>query len=285
MFSGCVVGLANGVAAGWANMGALLLSCSCHKFNFPYIPEPTYIHSLAPLVSCSCNLSTSNSYYGLGQDLPSGDYRDSKRSVKNEKHNFLPVLLNGLTTGVWCESSSCGYNCCKFWVGELFLKANGRGEVRNQRKTVGAVGGADSSWVAVCAAWAHQLPVGRRSMMCAFSVFVQAASGLTFGVVPFVSKRSLGVIAGMTGSGGTVGAVVAQLLLFTGSGFSRQTSISLMGLMIIFCTLPVTLIYFPQWGGMFCGPSSDSNPTDEDVDQDSNVFHITHHVSYFMLQP
>uniref|UniRef100_A0A2P2LJT0 Nitrate transporter n=2 Tax=Rhizophora mucronata TaxID=61149 RepID=A0A2P2LJT0_RHIMU len=102
--------------------------------------------------------------------------------------------------------------------------------------------------------------------MCAFSVFVQAASGLTFGVVPFVSKRSLGVIAGMTGCGGTVGAVVTQLLLFSGSRFSRQTSISLMGFMIILCTLPVSLLYFPQSGGMFCGPSCNRNWANEDTD-------------------
>lgn len=76
--------------------------------------------------------------------------------------------------------------------------------------------------------------------------------------------RSLGVISGMTGSGGTVGAVVTQILLLSGSKFSKQTSISLMGLMMIVCTLPVSLIYFPQWGGMFCGPSLDpSEPAGE----------------------
>ena len=76
--------------------------------------------------------------------------------------------------------------------------------------------------------------------------------------------RSLGVISGMTGSGGTVGAVVTQLLLFSGSKFSKQTSISLMGMMMIVCTLPITLIYFPQWGGMLCGPSFDPENAIED---------------------
>lgn len=63
------------------------------------------------------------------------------------------------------------------------------------------------------------------------------------------------MVSGITGSGGTVGAVITQLLLFSGSKFSKQTGISLMGIMMIVCTLPISLIYFPQSGGMFCGPS------------------------------
>jgi NNP family nitrate/nitrite transporter-like MFS transporter len=66
----------------------------------------------------------------------------------------------------------------------------------------------------------------------------------------------------MTGSGGTVGAVVTQLLLFSGSKYSKQTSISLMGIMMLICTLPITLIYFPRWGGILCGPSFDPHEAD-----------------------
>ena len=66
----------------------------------------------------------------------------------------------------------------------------------------------------------------------------------------------------MTGSGGTVGAVVTQVLLFSGDNVRKQRSISLMGLMTFVASLSVTLIYFPRWGGIFCGPSSSSTSDD-----------------------
>lgn len=76
--------------------------------------------------------------------------------------------------------------------------------------------------------------------------------------------RSLGLISGMTGGGGNVGAVLTQLLFFKGSKYSKEKGLTLMGIMIICCTLPLGLIYFPQWGGMFCGPSSKNIVTEED---------------------
>ncbi|XP_064990863.1 high affinity nitrate transporter 2.5-like [Musa acuminata AAA Group] len=106
------------------------------------------------------------------------------------------------------------------------------------------------------------------AVMCCFAFFAQAASGLTYGVVPFVSKRSLGVISGLTGSGGALGGVVIQLLFFSGTKYSKETGISLMGVMVLVCTLPVSLIYFPQWGGMFCGSSTSE---DDDPEEDYHL--------------
>lgn len=68
----------------------------------------------------------------------------------------------------------------------------------------------------------------------------------------------------MTGGGGNVGAVLTQLIFFKGSRYSKETGITLMGVMIVACTVPVIFMYFPQWGGMFCGPSSGKHATEED---------------------
>jgi NNP family nitrate/nitrite transporter-like MFS transporter len=44
-------------------------------------------------------------------------------------------------------------------------------------------------------------------VMVVFSLFVQAAEGSTFGIVPYVDPPSTGSISGIVGAGGNVGAV------------------------------------------------------------------------------
>lgn len=307
MFSSNVVGLANGVAAGWANMGSgvtqLVMPFLYNSLiNYCEIP-PFTAWRVVFIVPATFQAITAIMVLVYGQDFPSGNYKKSRtQSTKpTQKDNLLTILLHGLRNyRGWILALTYGFsfgvelttdniiaqyfydrfevnlqlagtiaacfgmtNCFSRPIGGMVSDAMG--------KRFGMRGRLWGLWVVQTVAGLLCVLLGRINtlwgsiiVMCCFSVFVQAASGLTFGVVPFVSQRSLGVISGMTGSGGTVGAVVTQLLLFSGSKFSKQTSISLMGIMMLVCTLPVTLIYFPQSGGMLCGPSFNPNKANED---------------------
>merc|ERR1719231_1242315 len=61
----------------------------------------------------------------------------------------------------------------------------------------------------------HQGAAGM-SVLCMilFSLCVQAAEGLHYGIVPYVSRPALGIVSGMVGAGGNLGSVIALRSFF-----------------------------------------------------------------------
>jgi len=99
-------------------------------------------------------------------------------------------------------------------------------------------------------------------LMVVFSGFVQAAEGACYGVVPFVSRRALGIVSGIVGAGGNLGSVVTIAMFFKGQ-YDTQDGILYMGFMIVAVTVVfAALINFPMWGSMFTGPKG--GVTEED---------------------
>jgi len=87
------------------------------------------------------------------------------------------------------------------------------------------------------------------AIMILFSLFVQAAEGASYGVVPFISVEALGVVSGMIGADGNLGAVINTSLWFRGH-FETDTGIVYMGIYIIAVTSLCFFLYFPESGGM-----------------------------------
>ncbi|KAL6521783.1 hypothetical protein OROGR_018352 [Orobanche gracilis] len=289
MFAGDVVGKANGVSAGWAAVGTgvtQLVMPLIYSFlvNFVNLTSST-AWRVAFAVPVVFQITTALAILAYGQDLPDGKYRRTRKpSQKKSDESALAILLRGfknyrgwilgLTYG-FCfgvelttdniiaqyfyqrfdlDMAAAGAIAASFGFANIVTRPAGGVISDVVGRRYGMRGRVWSLWAAQTTAGFVCYSLGRVNslwgsvlVMCCFSLFVQAASGLTFGVVPFVSRRSLGVISGVTGCGGTIGAVVTQM--------STQTSISIMGIMMVFCTLPLTLLYFPGSGGMFCGPS------------------------------
>jgi NNP family nitrate/nitrite transporter-like MFS transporter len=238
----------------------------------------------------------------LGKDLPDGDFSQLKKTGEKHKDNFAQVFYHAITNyRGWILALTYGYCfgveltvdniiaqyfydrfdvnlhtagmiAASFGLANLFSRPGGGMLSDFVAKRFGMRGRLWVLWIVQILGGLFCILLGKVGSLSAsivvlliFSVFVQAACGLTFGVVPFVSRRSLGIISGMTGGGGNVGAVLTQVIFFRGTRYSTETGITLMGVMIICCTLPILLIYFPQWGGMLCGPSSSvgNNPEEE----------------------
>ncbi|CAN1775885.1 High affinity nitrate transporter 2.4 [Linum perenne] len=223
---GSIVGVVNGTAAGWGNMGGgvtqlvmplvfeVIKRCGATPFSAWRIAfyVPGMLHVVMGILVLS-----------LGQDLPDGNLGvlQKKGDVHKEVvwyaitnyRTWIFFLLYGMSLGVELTTDNV--------IAEYFF---------DKSETL----------------------LSSVVFMILFSLGAQSACGATFGVIPFISRRSLGVISGLTGAGGNFGSGLTQYLFFTRSAeMSTAEGITLMGVMIVACTLPVAAVHFPQWGSMF----------------------------------
>lgn len=294
MFSPNVVGLANATAGGWGNLGGgvtqLLMP---YLFNgFHNIYPACVAWRVAYYIPGSFQVIIAMLVLMFGQDLPDGNYEDLVKSGEKDKAKSHREFIAGISNyRTWCllltygycfgveltldnqlaeyfhdnfnlEQGISGIYASLFGLANIFARALGGFVSDLSAKYFGMRGRLWSLWivqtlagiVCIVIGLLHTSLAGTMVALVIFSVLIPMSCGATYGVVPFVSRRSLGVVSGFVGAGGNAGAAITQAIFFTPQNLPVYDGFKWMGIMVIGMTLFVIPVWFPMWGSMFTKP-------------------------------
>lgn len=240
----------------------------------------------------------------FGQDKPEGNVADLKKSgeLKIGKDEAWKIYFYGLTNyRTWCLTFLYGFSfgvelvvdnmLAEYFFDQFGLSLTSAGLIASYSGLMNvcsrALGGILSDFVArsygmrgrlwifwliqtasggVCLAMSYESHhLGRSTAtMVIFSFLTQMACGLTFGVTPFVSRRSLGVVSGLVGAGGNGISALMTYCYFTLDTSPERYVHGLykLGITVMCATLLVVFIHFPMWGSMFFPGREDVSESD-----------------------
>jgi NNP family nitrate/nitrite transporter-like MFS transporter len=98
---------------------------------------------------------------------------------------------------------------------------------------------------------------GSIAALVVFSLFVKAAKGSTFAIVPYVSPLNMGSVIGIAGSGGNMGAIAIDFLF---QGLSYRGALVCLGGIVMASSALTALIWIRGHRRLFFGVDRNVDP-------------------------
>lgn len=272
MFAGNVVGSANAIAGGWGNLGGGLAQMVMPLIFAAFIALGTTSHlawRYSMVLPGIAMLIMAVLYYRYTQDTPKGNIlnlrKQSGPDAPKEKVNMKEVLkdrrvwilffIYGCSFGmeITIDNIAALYFLDKFGVslatagliagtfGAMNLFARALGGIFSDRvnRKFGLKGRTMllglflfCEGLGVILFSQVDLLVWSIVTMLVFALFVKMSNGACYSVVPFINQKALGMVSGIVGAGGNVGAILMGFV-FKMEGYTYQTGLFFIGMFIV----------------------------------------------------
>lgn len=281
MFAPNVVGSANALAAGWGNLGGGLAQIVMPLIfagflSLGFVSDLAWRYSM--IVPGIAMIVLGFIYYKFTQDTPEGNILDLKakektlgikekvdyRAVLGDYRVWILFLIYGCSFGMeitidniaalyftdkfGLSLATAGLLAGSFGAMNLFARALGGIFSDKTNKKYGLKGRSVILGIfllfeglGVIVFSKIDLLIWSVATMLLFALFVKMSNGACYSVVPFINKKSLGLVAGIVGAGGNVGAIIMGFV-FKMEGYTYQSALFLIGVFIIIISLSAFFI-------------------------------------------
>jgi MFS transporter, NNP family, nitrate/nitrite transporter len=274
MFAPKIKGTANAITGGWGNLGGGVTNMVMPLIfaaivGFGYAPH--YAWRYAMIVPGTMMLIIAVLYYKFTKDTPAGNYDEIGRSASAGKKTDwsaladrrvaalllayamcfgMEITFDNVASLHFVDSFKLSQSNAGFWAGifgsmNLFARALG-GIVSD--KVGSRWGMRGKGWllagvlllegiglIAFAAAGSFVMAI---ACMLSFALFLKMANGATYGIVPFINEKNVGLISGVVGAGGNLGGMLFGFLFKWGS-ISYVQAFTYIGVTVIAVSLVV----------------------------------------------
>ena len=313
MFTKDVVGTANALVGGWGNLGGGVTQIVMGTVLFPLFKtwmSTEQAWRTVCIVPAVVAFSTGALITFISDDCPKGNYSDLKKQGLMPEVSAAASFRSGafnVNTWILFMQYGCSFgveltmnNAAALYFKEVFklstesaaaiasifgfmnLFARGIGGFSSDKMNakMGMRGRLIVQTIllllegAMVFIFANSNSLGLSiAIMVLFSIFVQAAEGSTYGIVPYVNPPCTGSIAGIVGAGGNMGAVCFGLAF---RQLDWKPAFYVMGGVIFASGAFSSLIHIKGHAGLLWGTDSEENkaqtlavPEPEDADEEA----------------
>jgi MFS transporter, NNP family, nitrate/nitrite transporter len=280
MFASNIKGTANAITGGWGNLGGGVTNMVMPLIfaaivGFGYTKQEAW--RLAMIVPGVMMLIVAWLYHKYTKDTPAGNFDEVNRSGDKEKNKtdwtilsdwriWALTLAYGMCFGMeitfdnvaslhFVDTFHLSQSSAGFWAGifgfmNIFARALG-GYISDK---VGAKSGMRGKGLLLASvlllegvgllffAQAGSLVLAIVSML-SFALFLKMANGATYGIVPFINEKNVGLVSGIVGAGGNLGGMMFGFL-FKSSTITYVEAFSYIGYIVIGVSFVVLLTRF-----------------------------------------
>jgi NNP family nitrate/nitrite transporter-like MFS transporter len=279
MFAAKIKGTANAITGGWGNLGGGVTNMVMPLIfaaivGFGYTKHSAWRYAM--IVPGLMMLVIAWLYYKYTKDTPAGNFDEIGRSrsagsptdwsILSDWRVWALALAYGMCFGMeitfdnvaslhFVDTFKLSQSNAGFWAGifgfmNIFARALGgivsdkignRWGMRGKGLLLGGVLLMEGLFlIAFASAGSFALAI---VFMLSFALFLKMANGATYGIVPFVNEKNVGLISGIVGAGGNLGGMLFGFL-FKSASISYAQAFTYIGITVIAVSLIVVVTRF-----------------------------------------